>query len=278
MRLGGPVQGKFAEPEAWIRALRERGYSAAYVPSIEEGSAYTIDDFAAAAAKADIVIAEVGAWSNPISPDAEIRAKAIAHCQEKLALAEQIGAHICVNIAGSRGEKWDGPHPDNLTGATFELIVDTVRTIIDAVKPKRTFYTLETMPWMYPDSAESYLRLIEAIDRPGFGCHFDPVNLICSPQLYFGNAAMIKDFVRQLGPYIKGCHAKDITLASKLTVHLDEARPGLGGLDYGVLLTELDKLGPDMKVMLEHLPDQEEYRLAAEYVRSVAGKVGVVLR
>jgi hypothetical protein len=29
--------------------------------------------------------------------------------------------------------------------------------------------------------------------------------------------------------------------------------------------------------MLEHLPNAEEYRLAAEYIRSVAKKTGVVL-
>ena len=40
-----------------------------------------------------------------------------------------------------------------------------VGQIIDAVKPSRTFYTLEPMPWMYPDSAESYAGLIKS-NRP----------------------------------------------------------------------------------------------------------------
>ena len=62
------------------------------------------------------------------------------------------------------------------------MIVQTVREIIDAVKPVRTFYTLETMPWMYPDSAHSYLELIRAIDRERFAVHLDVVNLVCSPQ------------------------------------------------------------------------------------------------
>ena len=73
-------------------------------------------------------------------------------------MADEIGARCCVNIAGSRGAKWDGPHPADLTPETFDLIVQSVREIIDAVKPTRAFYTLETMPWMYPDSADSYLR------------------------------------------------------------------------------------------------------------------------
>jgi sugar phosphate isomerase/epimerase len=58
---------------------------------------------------------------------------------------------------------------------------------------------------------------------------------------------------------------------------LDEARPGLGGLDYGVYLTELNKLDPDVPLMLEHLPNDEEFALAARYIRSVATETGVTI-
>jgi sugar phosphate isomerase/epimerase len=156
--------------------------------------------------------------------------------------------------------------------------VESVRSILDAVKPTRTFYTLEPMPWMYPDSAESYLRLLRAVGRKQFGVHLDLVNLVCSPQLYFGNAALIRDCFAKLGPHVRSCHAKDILLGGELTVHLSEVRPGLGALDYAVLLQELDRLEPDMPLMLEHLKTDEEYRLAADYVRSVARRTGVQFR
>lgn len=278
MRLGGPVFAERSDPAGWIAELQRRGYSAAYCPVSSQDDPATVRAFAEAAQEAGVVIAEVGAWSNPLSPDGETRRAALAHCQEQLALADEVGALCCVNLAGSRGRQWDGPHPANLTSETFDLIVETVRTIIDAVKPKRTFYTLEPMPWMYPDSADSYVRLIEAIDRGRFAAHLDPVNLVCSPQRYFGNGDLIRECFAKLGPYIKSCHAKDITLSRKLTVHLDEVRPGLGDFDYRVYLRELDKLGPDAVLMLEHLQAEEDYALAAEYVRSVAAEVGVVIR
>jgi len=44
--------------------------------------------------------------SNPLSSDEQTRRTAIARCQAMLALADAIGARCCVNIAGSRGEKW----------------------------------------------------------------------------------------------------------------------------------------------------------------------------
>lgn len=177
-------------------AVHALGYRAAYCPVDHSASRETISAFVAAAQRADIVIAEVGAWSNPISPDEAERKRAMDLCQKQLALADEIGARCCVNIAGSRGPRWDGPHPDNLTSATFDLIVETIRVIVDAVKPKRTYWTIETMPWMYPDSLPTYLQLLDAIDRAHCAAHFDPVNWINSPQRYFGNAALIRESVR----------------------------------------------------------------------------------
>ena len=275
MRLGAPIFETYADPDAWIAAVQRRGYRAAYCPVKPDADAATIRAYAEAAERADIVIAECGAWSNPLSADEDTRRAAIAKCQATLALADAIGARCCVNIAGSRGDKWDGPHAADLTSETFDLIVQTVREIIDAVKPVRTYYTLETMPWMYPDSADSYLELIQAIDRERFAVHLDVVNLICSPQRYFANAALIRECVAKLGPQIKSCHAKDIALADRLTVHLDEVRPGLGGLDYRTLLRELNRLDPDLPLMLEHLPNEVEYDQAASYVQSVAREISV---
>jgi len=274
IRLGGPVLRKFDNPDVWTQAVKKLGYSAAYCPVGASASDDTVKDYAKAAKEANIVIAEVGAWSNPISPDDKTRREALAKCRRQLALADRIGANCCVNIAGSRGPRWDGPSAENFTNETFDIIVETTRAIIDDVKPKRTYFTLETMPWAYPDSPDSYLRLFEAIDRKRFAVHLDPVNLICSPQRYFASGKLIRECFKKLGPHIKSCHAKDIILSKKLTTHLDEIRPGLGGLDYAALLTELSKL-PDMPLMLEHLSGAENYRLAADHIRSVAAKIGV---
>ncbi len=277
MRLGGPLPQSYSDPDSWIAAVKERGYRAAYCPVQQRDN--MVEAYAQAARNADVLIAEVGAWSNPLSSDEHERRKAINYCQQRLALADAIGARCCVNIAGSRGRVWDGPHPENLTHETFDLIVETVRTIIDAVKPLRTFYTLETMPWLYPDSTDSYEKLLRAVDRRQFAVHFDPVNLVNSPGRYYHNGALIREFVSRLGPSIKSCHAKDIVLAEgHLPVHLDECRPGLGTLDYRVLLQELQRVDADMPLMLEHLAREEEYALGAEYIRTIAQEVKVPLQ
>lgn len=276
MRLGGPLFKPFDDPGGWIAALTYHGYTAAYCPLKDATNADLVRAYADAAQKNDIVIAEVGAFgNNPICPDDQIRKKGIETCAAKLALADEIGARCCVNVAGSRSDQWAGPHEDNYGDDTFDLIVQSVRTIIDAAKPKRAFYALEMMPWIYPDSPDSNLELIRAIDRPQFAVHLDPVNIINSPRRYYKNADLIRNCFVKLGPYIKSCHAKDILLHDKLTVHLDEVRPGLGNLDYRTFLTELTKLDPDTPLMLEHLKGEAEYAAAAEHVRGVARECGV---
>ena len=275
MRLGATLFCDFSTPEKWIAALKELGYTAAYCPVGDDSTEEQMRSYAKAAEKAGIVISEVGAWSNPLAADAEVRRKAMARMTLRLARAESVGARCCVNISGSRGEPWDGPHPLNLTDETFDMTVASVREVIDAVKPKRTFYTLETMPWMYPDSPDSYLRLIKAIDRKQFAVHFDPANLICSPQRYFASGDVIREFVTKLGRYIRSCHGKDVLLGGAMTTHIQELQPGLGALDYKAFLTEIARLDPDTPLMLEHLKTKEEYDAATTYVRAQAAAAKV---
>lgn len=270
IRLGAPIFEKVSNPEEWIQALKNAGYRAAYCPVNPGTESSVVEDYRKAAAKNDVIIAEVGAWSNPISPDEATAKAALEKCIASLALADQIGAACCVNISGSRNVKhWAGPHPENLTDATFDLIVETTRKIIDAVKPKNTFYTLEAMPWTYPDSADSYLQLIKAIDRENFAVHLDPVNWVVSPQILYSNSEMIKDAFKKLGKYIKSCHAKDVSIIEGTDLpQLIEVLPGTGYLDYRVYLTELAKLD-NIPLMIEHLKTAEEYNQAAEYIRQI---------
>jgi sugar phosphate isomerase/epimerase len=277
MRLGGPIFERFENPDQWVAAVRAKGYRAAYCPVGLDADDATIEAYRYAAVATDIVIAEVGAWSNPLSLDRAEKERALAKCRAALSLADRIGARCAVNIAGSLGRKWDGPCARDLTEEAFELIVESVRGIIDAVEPVRACYTLEPMPWMFPDSTESYERLLRAVDRDRFAVHFDPVNLVNCPERFFRNAELVRGFVERLGARISCCHAKDIALGDELTVHLQECQPGKGHLDYGALLTALDRVDPEMPLLLEHLPSSADYDAAAAYVRSQATAVGVSL-
>lgn len=276
LRLGVYLDTPSDDAEEIARAYVDAGYSAAVCPPVSLDQPERIRAIREAFTRYDVMLSEIGVWNNMLDPDPVQRAANVEANIRKLALADELGVVCCVNIAGSfNPTRWDGPHPRNLSGEAFELTVQNVRQIIDAVKPRRTCYCLETMPWVIPDSPDSYLRLIEAVDRPMFGVHLDPVNLINCPSRYYHNAALLRECFSKLGPWIVSCHGKDILMRDRLTVHLDEVRPGLGALDYEVFLQELSRLPGDVPLILEHL-GPGEYPLARQYVVGVAAQIGLV--
>jgi sugar phosphate isomerase/epimerase len=134
------------------------------------------------------------------------------------------------------------------------------------------------MQWTLPDSADSYLELIQAVDRRAFGVHFDPTNLINCPRRYYDTGTVIRECIAKLGPSIASCHAKDVVLdAENAIVHLSETRIGKGNLDYTAFLVGLDTLGRDVPLMLEHLSSPEEYAAAGDEVRRLARRLGIAL-
>ena len=278
MRLGAMNCGKSDDPDFWISELKRCGYRASAFPTDPNRSDDELRRFSAAAAKADVVIAEVGGWGNPLADsDRGSRKECIERAKRALYVADLVGARCAVNISGSRGAKWDGPDERNLSAETYEMIVQVVREIIDEIRPARSFYTLEPMPWMYPCDLDTQRRLIRDVDRKAFAVHFDPVNLITGPALYFGNAAFLREFIREFGALIKAAHAKDTFLRTDLTINLEERRPGEGNLDYGVYLRELDRIDRDMPLLIEHLKKDEDYEAGARYIRGIAETEGIRL-
>ena len=77
MRLGGPLFVDYQDPEGWVAAVQGWGYRAASCPVGSDADSSTIRAYEQAALAADIVIAEVGVWNNPLSPDEEERRAAV---------------------------------------------------------------------------------------------------------------------------------------------------------------------------------------------------------
>jgi sugar phosphate isomerase/epimerase len=278
MRLGGFFTETFHSPEEWVAILHAKGYRAAYAPfrpapggifpSADEVTAYH-----QAAEENDIIIAEVGAWGrNYLSEDDREREKAIEESIRLLQLAEALGARCLVNGAG-----WCRNPAENYSDETFRRIVENTQTILDAVGPIKTTFTLELLASIYPDTCDSYLELMRAVDRPGFAVHLDLANITTTPRLLYRSTELVLECVRKLGPSVRSLHAKDVVCNKGMVVHMDEIRPGLGSLDYRTLIREMHRLDPDMPLMMEHLPNNEEYRLAADYLRACASAEGVEL-
>ena len=266
---------KSDDPVELAKEHRRLGYSAAYVPTVKIGETAKIQAIRKAFAEQNVIIAEVGAWVNMLDQDAEKRKKNIDYVTERLALAEEIGALTCIDIAGSYNPKhWDGPDARNLTKEYFDATVENCRKVIDAVKPKTAKFALEMMGWSLPNDADSCLKFIKAIDRPAFAAHVDIANIINSPERFYQNTALINDTFKKLGKWIVSCHAKDVVGKD---VHFAETMPGRGSMDYATYLRNVTALPREVPLMLEHLRTAEEYDEARLYVMKVAKDTGISL-
>jgi sugar phosphate isomerase/epimerase len=277
MRLGGPIFVKSDDPAVLAKAHRDLGYRAAYAPtdlSVTETDriAGLIREFA----RQDVVIAEVGAWKNMLDPDPEKRRQNMEYVTGKLALAEMLGARNCVDIAGSYDPNvWYGENPRNLSQEFVDATVENCRKLIDAVKPTRTFFSIEMMPWSFPTNPDEYVKLVKAVDRKAFGVHLDVCNTMYSPVRFYNNSAVIRECFAKLGPWIKSCHAKDLKWGPGVQVYIQEVIPGTGLIDYKAILQELSQLGTDAPLMLEHLHSEEEYTQGRKYIQGVARSLGL---
>jgi sugar phosphate isomerase/epimerase len=276
LRLGGPIFVKSEEPAAMAQAHRDLGYRAAYAPKVELEDRELIREIISEYAARDVVIAEVGAWVNMVDRDPAKRKKSVDFVTQRLALAEELGARCCVDIAGSfNPDAWDGPHPDNFGPEFFDATVEVVRQVIDNVQPRRTRFAIEMMGWTLPSSPDEYLDLIKAVDRRSFAVHMDVCNLINSPYRIYDNESVIEEAFEKLGPWVASCHAKDVAWVPGSQVHFKEVIPGTGVLDYATYLRELAKLPGEAPLMLEHLNSAEEYQQGSDYIRSVAREVDI---
>lgn len=269
MRLGISAQFPHASPDEWGKLHREAGLGAVVFPLDWKADVKDIDRYVLAAKENDLVIAEVGAWSNPMDPDPEKKAANRNHCLRQLELAEYIGAKCCVNITGAAGAIWDGSYKENYNMETFDEIVFYLQEMLDKVKPVKTRYTLETMPHMLPDTPESYLEFIKAVNRPGLGVHMDIVNMLTSPRVYYENRALIKNTFDLLGPKILSCHVKDAILDHSLTVSIRETECGKGELDLKYYIEQAEKYNPEMPMIIEHLAEISQYLDAIKYVKGL---------
>jgi sugar phosphate isomerase/epimerase len=276
VRLGGPIFKPSDDPRELAREHRRLGYSAAYCPDSKVEDTARNGEIVKAFAAQNVVIAEVGAWKNMMDPDPDKRRENRQYVAQRMALAEAVGARCCVDIAGSYNPvSWYGPHPKNLSQEFFDATIENCRNVIDAVKPRRSKFTIEMMGWSVPDGPDSYWKLIKAVDRPAFGVHMDVCNGINSPTRFYRNAEFIGECFRTLGPWIASCHAKDLEWKVELNVHFVEVIPGRGSVDYAAYLREVSKLPVDAPLMLEHLKTAEEYDEGGKYIRKVAAENGV---
>ena len=269
MRLGVSSPLDHGSAARWAQRHKELGLEVINFPLNCESDPALVDEYAQEAARCGLKIAEVGIWRNPMSPDPDERESAIRFAIGQLELADRLGACCCVNILGSKSMRWDGPCKENFAPETWKQGITMIRAIIDAVRPKHTYFTIESMPWMYPTGPDEYLRMLEEVDRDRFAVHLDLFNWITSAKRYYRNEEFADECFEKLGKYVKSCHLKNVRLEEDYTLHLTETAPQDGGVNLRHLIRRAEQYDSSMPFIIEHLDSDKAYLNSIAYIQSI---------
>ncbi len=276
MRIGLSSPLRHESAQEWAETMRALGCRSVVFPVDHTSPDHVIADYMDAARKNDLLIAEVGIWRNVFAVSAAEREEARKRAVGQLRLADEIGARCCVNVTGTwGGPVWDGGYAVNYSPECWQAVVEYTRQLLDEVKPARTEYSVEPMPWMIPTSPDECLKLLHDVDREGFGIHLDVVNMINCPARYFNSDDFLQECFDKLGPLVTSCHLKDIILNQELTFQLVETSCGNGTLNIEKYMTLIDEYDKDMPVIIEHLTTDEEYRSSLKYVQERLDRAGI---
>jgi len=229
----------------------------------------------AACKKYDVIIYEVGGYTNLIHPDpARLREnlKRLAHCIE---VAESVNCRMVGTVAGCRASKnLIVPHPDNWTLETWKLLVKSIKQVLSDTSGMKAAIGMEAQVTTNIDCPLAHKRLMEDVGGERLKVNLDPVNMM-SLAKYYRTTELVNECFDLLGEDIIGCHAKDTFIwPDKQTVHVQEVCPGKGVLDYEQYLVRMSRLSWPRALEPEHIPD-EEYPEAKAYIEKIAARVGV---
>lgn len=276
MRIGISSALRHANPQEWAEKMSALECRSVVFPVDHTAPDHLIADYVQQARAHDLLIAEVGIWRNVFATDRAEKEAARQRALAQFRLADEIGADCVVNVAGTwGGPVWDGGYAQNYTKESWDAIVSYIRDLIDTIKPKRTTYSIEAMPWMYPTGPDEYLRMMREVDREAFSCHLDIINMINCPERYFFADDFLEETFDKLGGSVRSCHLKDIRLREELTFQLEEVSCGQGTFNIAKYMSLAHAVNPDMPMIIEHLNTDEEYVNSLAYVKKIMAEEGL---
>jgi sugar phosphate isomerase/epimerase len=206
------------------------------------------------------------------SAKAQDHQSALEHYRRQLRHAHILGVH-CVGFSiicdRSTPQMWSEETWQRCIAATVELVKEAEQVQIDiAAHP-------HLMSPLY--SVERYKELLEQVASPRLKVLMDLVNLT-QPHMFYKTTELVNRAFDELGDFITAIHAKDVVMSGggKIVVHIDEAVPGEGMMDYATILRRLDALDHDVTVHVEHF-SEENTIVGQQYIRYVAREIGVAL-
>ena len=223
----------------------------------------------------DVVVFEVGSYTNMIHPDSTERQKNLAKLARSIEAADILGCPMIGTISGSCDPvNFFNVHPDNWTLKTWKLLVDSAKQVLSDTAGMKASIGMEAQVTTNIDGPAAHKKLIEDVGDPRCAVNLDPVNMI-SLKNYYHTTELLEECFNILGESILGCHAKDTFVwPDKQTVHVQELAPGNGVMDYETYLARLSRMEWPRTLLPEHAA-RDDLDKGVVYIREVAARIGV---
>lgn len=192
-----------------------------------------------------------GYWQNLVTPDESRRQESVRTLQAALRLAGWMGARGIDTGPGSMST--DGPwfpHPDNWTDTCRRQLVKSLKECAKAAEDNGVYLSLEGHQLVTLESAEVTKAILDEVESSWVRSDYDSANWITLKTVYDTTWAINHHF-DVLGHHIVSCHAKDIWIENRLTLHLQDGCPGKGRMDFKTLIRRMEALSPDYPVIAE---------------------------
>jgi sugar phosphate isomerase/epimerase len=213
---------------------------------------------------------------NMVHPDRKVRELELTRLRAAFAAAQALGAELVISGCGSHHPSaFYGPARTNHEPRTRDRLIDSLRQAALMAEEVGIPLTLECHVLTTLDTPEHIAEVVRAVESPWVQVNFDPVNLIGDLPSLFANGEAIRHMAGVLAPYYApSAHVKDILAQADLVLHLAEAPPGAGLLDYEAFFAVCHRLGPGAALVVEHLP-ADKVPAALSFVRRAAAEHGI---
>ena len=204
-----------------------------------------------------LAISGLGYYPNPLHPDPDVRAQALAHMKLVITAAGRMGVPFFNTFMGGDASK--------TVDANWETALEVWPEIVSHAQENRVKVTIENCPMIFSDDEwpggnniawSPYIwRRIIAEWGDTIGLNYDPSHLVW---------LMIDQerFIAEFGPHILHVQAKDVmidpdglyergTLSSGIGWQIPRL-PGLGDADWSRIFAALYRVGYDGDVAIEH--------------------------
>lgn len=264
-----------------LHRVREAGFEGVqlFINRPLEAEVADVERVATAYRQAEVDVCQINGWYEPlVAVDDDRRAAGVAGAQALVRLGRQVGALSVYLRPGSLNPRghWF-PHPDNLSRATFERLVNSLRAICAVAEADGMRLALEGHVLSPLDDADTVRATLDAVGSPALGFNFDPVNFIGCVRDAHNSQHVLNQLADVLGDTFVAAHAKDCRLRDELVLRIEECVPGTGCLDYEQFLRLCQHHCPEGYVIIEHLPDVQALE-ARDFVLATARQTGIPLR